>query len=78
MYSNTYIYNASAVTLGCELNESEDRKQKYLDKILKWFVDDTIIRYETGVIIYPFSQIGPNGKPLPSFIDDLKNKKNLL
>jgi hypothetical protein len=56
------------------LNESEDRKQKYLDKILKWFVDDTIIRYETGVIIYPFSQIGPNGKPLPSFIDDLKNK----
>ena len=56
------------------LNESEDRKQKYLDKILKWFVDDTIIRYETGVIIYPFSPIGPNGKPLPSFIDDLKNK----
>jgi len=56
------------------LNESEDRKQKYLDKILKWFVDDTIIRYETGIIIYPFSSIGPNGKPLPSFIDDLKNK----
>jgi hypothetical protein len=52
----------------------EDNKKIYLDKILKWFVDDTIIRYETGVIIYPFSPIGPNGKPLPSFIDDLKNK----
>jgi hypothetical protein len=56
------------------LNESEDRKQKYLDKILKWFVDDTIIRYETGIIIYPFSLIGPNGKPLPSFIYDLQTK----
>ena len=54
--------------------ESDDKKQKYLDKILKWFVDDTIIDYGTGVILYPFSPIGPTGKPLPSFIDDLKNK----
>jgi hypothetical protein len=54
--------------------ESEDKKQKYLDKILKWFVDDTIIDYATGVIIYPFSLIGPNGKPLPSFIYDLQTK----
>lgn len=56
------------------LNESEDRKQKYLDKILKWFVDDTVINYATGIIIYPFSLIGPNGKPLPSFIYDLQTK----
>ena len=52
----------------------EDNKKIYLDKIIKWFVDDTVIRYETGVILYPFSPIGPMGKPLPSFIDDLKNK----
>ena len=54
--------------------DMEDNKKIYLDKILKWFVDDTIIRYVTGIIIYPFSPIGPMGKPLPSFIDDLKNK----
>lgn len=66
--------NKSKLSDSSFMNESEDNKQKYLNKILKWFVDDTIIRYETGVIIYPFSQIGPNGKPLPSFIDDLKNK----
>ena len=59
---------------GMMINESDDKKQKYLDKILKWFVDDTIIDYGTGVILYPFSPIGPTGKPLPSFIDDLKNK----
>ena len=54
--------------------DMEDNKKRYLDKIIKWFVDDTVIRYETGVILYPFSPIGPTGKPLPSFIDDLKNK----
>ena len=54
--------------------DMEDNKKIYLDKILKWFVDDTIIRYETGIILYPFSPIGPTGKPLPSFIDALKNK----
>jgi hypothetical protein len=59
------------------INESEDRKQKYLDKILKWFVDDTIIRYETGVIIYPFSSIGPTGKRLPSFFDNIINKLSM-
>ena len=59
---------------GDTINESDDKRQKYLDKILKWFVDDTMIDYGTGVIVYPFSPIGPTGKPLPSFIDDLKNK----
>ena len=57
-----------------KLNESVDNKKTYLDKIIKWFVDDTIIDYEKGIIIYPFSPVGPTGKPLPSFIDDLKNK----
>jgi hypothetical protein len=59
------------------LNESEDKKQKYLDKILKWFVDDTIIRYETGIIYYPFSSIGPTGKRLPSFFDNIINKLSM-
>jgi hypothetical protein len=59
------------------LNESEDRKQKYLDKILKWFVDDTIINYKTGIIYYPFSSIGPTGNRLPSFFDNIKNKLSM-
>ena len=57
-----------------KLNESVDNKKTYLDKIIKWFVDDTIIDYEKGIIIYPFSPVGPTGKPIPSFIDDLKNR----
>jgi hypothetical protein len=59
------------------INESEDRKQKYLDKILKWFVDDTIINYKTGIIYYPFSSIGPTGNRLPSFFDNIKNKLSM-
>ena len=58
-------------------NESDDRKQKYLDKILEWFVRDTIINYETGIIYYPFSSIGPTGKRLPSYFDNLKNKLSM-
>ena len=59
------------------INESDDRKQKYLDKILEWFVRDTIINYETSIIYYPFSSIGPTGKRLPSFFDNLKNKLSM-
>jgi len=59
------------------INESDDRKQKYLDKILKWFVDDTIINYKTGIIYYPFSSIGPTGNRLPSFFDNIKNKLSM-
>jgi hypothetical protein len=59
------------------INESEDKKQKYLDKILKWFVDDTIINYKTGIIYYPFSSIGPTGKRLPSFFDNIINKLSM-
>ena len=56
------------------INESDDRKQKYLDKILEWFVRDTIINYETGIIYYPFSPIGPTGKRLHGYFDNLKIK----
>jgi len=59
------------------INESDDRKQKYLDKILKWFVDDTIINYKTQIIYYPFSSIGPTGNRLPSFFDNIKNKLSM-
>jgi hypothetical protein len=59
------------------INESDDRKQKYLDKILKWFVDDTIINYKTEIIYYPFSSIGPTGNRLPSFFDNIKNKLSM-
>ena len=59
------------------INESDDRKQKYLDKILEWFVRDTIINYETSIIYYPFSSIGPTGKRLPSYFDNLRNKLSM-
>ena len=59
------------------INESDDKKQKYLNKILEWFVRDTIINYETSIIYYPFSSIGPTGKLLPSFFDNLKNKLSM-
>jgi len=59
------------------INESENRKQKYLDKILKWFVGDTIINYKTEIIYYPFSSIGPTGNRLPSFFDNIKNKLSM-
>jgi len=51
----------------------EDKNKKYLDKILKWFVDDTIINHETGIIIYPFSPTGPTGKLLPNFMNNLES-----
>ena len=59
------------------INESDDKKQKYLNKILEWFVRDTIINYETGIIYYPFSSIGPTGKRLPSYFDNLRNKLSM-
>lgn len=47
-----------------------DNKKIYLDKIVNYIVDDTIINYNTDIIIFPFSIIGPLGRPLPSFISD--------
>ena len=53
------------------INESVDRRSDYLDKVVNYIMDDTIINYNTDIIIFPFSSIGPLGRPLPSFLSDI-------
>jgi len=53
------------------INESVDRRSDYLDKVVGYIMDDTIINYNTDIIIFPFSSIGPLGRPLPSFLSDI-------
>ena len=53
------------------INESVDRRSDYLGKVVGYIMDDTIINYNTDIIIFPFSSIGPLGRPSPSFLSDI-------
>jgi len=75
---NRYIQKLSIIIIeevelknGDSINESVDRKDEYLNKIVEFLVTDTIINYNTDIIIFPFSSIGPSGRPLPSFLSDI-------
>ena len=71
------------------LNESDDKRQKYLDKVINWMVEDTAIDwkeervrfpylsdYNFGFSQIPFSTLG--GPPTTPFIEYCKYRYGLL